>query len=164
MDSIVEINVEERQVMAKKRDYKKEYQEYHAKPQQKKNRAKRNKARKLMGLKVGDSREVDHKKPLSKGGSNSKTNLPENVRKAHSFRGGMDSVSFLAKQTEKKEIKQSERQLVRNSYRLLFLWAYLWLSKKERNTFIVWFDSKYANSWAYGMTTLYSGVMDKHSK
>ena len=59
----------------KKRDYKKEYREYHSKPEQKKNRAKRNAARKEMGLKVGDPREVDHKKPLSKGGSNTKKNL-----------------------------------------------------------------------------------------
>ena len=59
----------------KKRNYKKEYQEYHSKPEQKKNRAKRNKARREMGLKVGDPREVDHKKPLSKGGSNKKSNL-----------------------------------------------------------------------------------------
>ncbi len=57
------------------RDYKKEYQNYHAKPEQKKNRAARNKARKIMGLKVGDPREVDHKKPLSTGGSNHKRNL-----------------------------------------------------------------------------------------
>jgi len=28
-----------------------------------------------MGLKKGDKREVDHKKPLSKGGSNKKSNL-----------------------------------------------------------------------------------------
>ena len=41
----------------------------------KKNRAKRNKARREMGLKVGDPREVDHKKPLSKGGGNGKKNL-----------------------------------------------------------------------------------------
>ena len=59
----------------KKRNYKKEYADYHSKPEQKKNRAKRNAARKEMGLKVGDPREVDHKKPLSKGGSNSKKNL-----------------------------------------------------------------------------------------
>jgi 5-methylcytosine-specific restriction endonuclease McrA len=57
-----------------KRDYKKEYKEYHSKPAQKKNRAARNKARNDQGLNVGDSREVDHKKPLSKGGSNSKKN------------------------------------------------------------------------------------------
>lgn len=59
----------------KNRDYKKEYKNYHSKPEQKKNRAKRNAARKKMGLKVGDPREVDHKKPLSQGGGNSKSNL-----------------------------------------------------------------------------------------
>ena len=59
----------------RKRDYKKEYEEYHSKPKQKRNRAKRNKARKEMGLKVGDPREVDHIKPLSKGGGNSRSNL-----------------------------------------------------------------------------------------
>lgn len=57
------------------RNYKKEYREYHSKPAQIKNRSKRNQARKAMGLKVGDPREVDHKKPLSKGGSNGKKNL-----------------------------------------------------------------------------------------
>jgi hypothetical protein len=36
------------------RDYKKEYTEYHAKPEQKKRRAQRNSARK------GDGKEVDH--------------------------------------------------------------------------------------------------------
>ena len=61
--------------MPKKRDYKKEYAEYHSKPEQKKARAERNAARKKMGLKVGDPREVDHIKPLSRGGSNSKKNL-----------------------------------------------------------------------------------------
>jgi len=59
----------------KKRDYKKEYRDYHSKPAQRKARAERNKARRIMGLKVGDPREVDHKVPLSKGGSNSKRNL-----------------------------------------------------------------------------------------
>lgn len=59
----------------KKRDYKKEYRDYHSKPEQRKNRSKRNQARRKMGLEVGDKREVDHKVPLSKGGSNSKKNL-----------------------------------------------------------------------------------------
>lgn len=59
----------------KKRDYKKEYRDYHSKPAQRKARAERNKAMRIMGLKVGDPREVDHKVPLSKGGSNSKRNL-----------------------------------------------------------------------------------------
>lgn len=57
------------------RDYKKEYREYHAKPSQIKNRAARNKARRVMGLKKGDPREVDHVKALDKGGSNGRSNL-----------------------------------------------------------------------------------------
>jgi len=59
----------------RKRNYKKEYRTYHAKPVQKKRRTQRNKARKILGLKVGDPREADHKIPLSKGGSNKKSNL-----------------------------------------------------------------------------------------
>ncbi|MDE1462103.1 HNH endonuclease [Spartinivicinus poritis] len=47
------------------RDYKKEYKEYHSKPEQKKRRAMRNAARRLMikkGLaKKGDGKDVDHK-------------------------------------------------------------------------------------------------------
>lgn len=73
--------------MAKKRDYKKEYANYHSKPEQVKNRAKRNKARSTMGLKVGDKREVDHKKPLSKGGSNKKANLRAVSRKTNRKKG-----------------------------------------------------------------------------
>lgn len=63
--------------MAKKRvrNYKKEYETYHAKPEQRKNRSTRNKARRKLGIPVGDSREVDHKKPLSIGGTNTKGNL-----------------------------------------------------------------------------------------
>ena len=58
-----------------KRDYKKEYKEYHGKPAQIKARAERNAARAKLGLKVGDKRECDHKNPISKGGSNRKDNL-----------------------------------------------------------------------------------------
>ena len=47
--------------------------------EEKKKRAKRNKARRLMEkagkVKKHDGKEVDHKKPLSKGGSNSTKNL-----------------------------------------------------------------------------------------
>ena len=58
-----------------KRDYKKEYREYHGKPEQRKNRSLRNQARTKLGLKVGDPREVDHRKPLSDGGTNHGNNL-----------------------------------------------------------------------------------------
>ena len=61
------------------RDYKKEYRESHGKPEQIANRAARNKARREMEKKVGKQalkdKEVDHIKPLSKGGSNSASNL-----------------------------------------------------------------------------------------
>ena len=52
---------------------------YGARPEQKKARAQRNAARreaeKEGKVKKGDGKDVDHKKPLSKGGSNSKSNL-----------------------------------------------------------------------------------------
>ena len=67
----------------KKRDYDFEYNTYHGKPSQIKNRAARNKARKDMGLKNGDGKEVDHKKPLSKGGSKGKKNLRVTTRTAN---------------------------------------------------------------------------------
>jgi hypothetical protein len=44
-------------------------------PEQIKERAQRNAARAQMGLKVGDPREVDHKRPISQGGTNSSRNL-----------------------------------------------------------------------------------------
>ena len=61
--------------MPHKRNYKKEYRDFHGKPKQRKLNNLRKKARSKMGLKVGDSREVDHRKPLSKGGSNGRKNL-----------------------------------------------------------------------------------------
>ena len=57
------------------RNYRKEYDEYHGTREQKDNRNDRNKARRKVGLKKGDSREVDHKKPISKGGSTGRSNL-----------------------------------------------------------------------------------------
>lgn len=70
-----------------KRDYKKELQwEHKKKPNRVKDRAERNRARKEAGLKVGDSRQADHKKPLSEGGAKSQSNVrvvsaKENLRK-----------------------------------------------------------------------------------
>ena len=59
----------------KKRNYRKEYDTYHGTPAQKKNRAARNRARTKLKLKRGDKREVDHKRPMSKGGTNKRGNL-----------------------------------------------------------------------------------------
>ena len=57
------------------RDYEKEYAQYHSKPEQVENRSLRNQARRKLGLKKGDPREVDHKTPLAKGGGNGHGNL-----------------------------------------------------------------------------------------
>ena len=65
------------------RDYKKEYAEYHSKPEQRANRSNRNQARRKLGLKVGDPREADHIKPIDKGGSNAKGNLRAVSRKVN---------------------------------------------------------------------------------
>lgn len=56
-------------------DYKAKYKKYHSSKKAKKQRAARNKARRTMGLKKGDPREVDHKVPLASGGSNGRKNL-----------------------------------------------------------------------------------------
>jgi hypothetical protein len=63
----------------KKRPYKHEYEDYQGKPEQIKKRAARNAARaELMKdgkVHKGDGQDVDHIKPLSKGGASSKKNL-----------------------------------------------------------------------------------------
>lgn len=69
------------------RNYKKEYAEYHGKPTQRKNRSLRNQARRKAGLKKGDSREVDHKRPLSRGGTNGKSNLRVVSKKVNRKKG-----------------------------------------------------------------------------
>ena len=62
-----------------RRDYKREVAQYTSKPEVKKKRAEQNAARREMikkGLaKKGDGKDVDHKVPLSKGGTNSSSNL-----------------------------------------------------------------------------------------
>lgn len=58
--------------------YKRYYKKYHATAKSKKQRAMRNRARreaeKEGTVKKGDGKEIDHKKPLSKGGTNAKSN------------------------------------------------------------------------------------------
>jgi len=60
------------------RDYRKEYDNYQGSEKQKKNRAERNTARrqaeKAGTVSKGDGKDVHHKKPLSKGGSNKPAN------------------------------------------------------------------------------------------
>lgn len=75
--------------MTNKRDYKKEYAEYHGKPEQIQNRAERVKARRMMektgAVTKGDGKDVDHKKPLRSGGTTTKNNL--RVRSVKANRG-----------------------------------------------------------------------------
>jgi hypothetical protein len=79
----------------KPRPYKKEYNTYHGKPEQKKRRAKRNAARNTMKKKglvrKGDGKDVDHTTPLSKGGTNKGGNLRvKTANKNRSFKRNSD--------------------------------------------------------------------------
>lgn len=62
-----------------KRDYKREVAQYTSRPEVVAKRVKQNAARAEMikagKAKVGDGKDVDHKVPLSKGGTNDKSNL-----------------------------------------------------------------------------------------
>lgn len=73
--------------LKKKRDYKKEYRDYHAKPEQRRKNDKRKKARREAEkdgrVKKGDGKDIDHKKPLRSGGSNSKSNTRVRSRSAN---------------------------------------------------------------------------------
>jgi hypothetical protein len=74
------LNQREKQLQeAKKRNYAMEYRNYHGKPKQRKERAKRTKAREQMikkgRVKKGDGKDIDHKKALRHGGSNGINNL-----------------------------------------------------------------------------------------
>ena len=63
----------------KPRPYKKEYENYDGTEAVKKKRAERNQARRIMekagAVHKGDGKDVDHKTPLSKGGSTARGNL-----------------------------------------------------------------------------------------
>lgn len=65
--------------MAKKPDNKALYRKYHASEEAKADRAARNKNRREFEregrVSKGDGKEIDHKVPLSKGGSNDRSNL-----------------------------------------------------------------------------------------
>ena len=62
----------------KPRNYRHEYDSYHSKPEQRKNRSGRNKARSLLiktgAVKKGDGKDVDHKD------RNPTNNSPSNLR------------------------------------------------------------------------------------
>lgn len=71
------------------RDYDKEYREYHGKPEQRKNRAARNRARRLMikkgRVRKGDGMEVDHQDSNPR--NNHQSNLKIMSRRANRKKG-----------------------------------------------------------------------------
>lgn len=75
--------------MTKPRDYSHEYKIYHSKPEKIKERAQRNAARASVKKKVGAAaiagKDIDHKKPIRKGGGNGKGNLA--IASVHRNRG-----------------------------------------------------------------------------
>lgn len=92
-----------------KRDYKREYAKYHGTAEQRANRSKRTVARNQANAdgrtSKGDGTNLDHKKPLSKGGSNARSNLrvvSESTNK--SFARNKDG--SMKSQTSKRERKK----------------------------------------------------------
>lgn len=90
------------------RDYRSEYDKYHASPEQKKNRAMRNAARAKMAkagkVKKGDGKDVAHVKALDKGGSNATGLRVESKATNRSFR--RDAKGNLVSETSKRERKR----------------------------------------------------------
>lgn len=78
------------------RDYKREVALYTSKPEVIRKRVEQNKARRLMEkagkVHKGDGKDVDHKKPLSKGGKTTRSNLRVTSRSTNrSFSRNPDS-------------------------------------------------------------------------
>lgn len=77
------------------RNYKAEYEAYHGTPEQRKNRAARNAARRQLEkegvVRKGDGKDVGHAKALSHGGTNHRSNLRvESVSGNRSFARNSD--------------------------------------------------------------------------
>jgi hypothetical protein len=92
-----------------KRDYRREYDLYQGRPEQIKKRTERTTARReaeKMGMAhKGDGKDLDHKRPLSKGGSNNKSNWRMvSASENRSFSRNADG--SLKSQTSKKERKR----------------------------------------------------------
>lgn len=92
-----------------KRDYKREYEKYQGTPEQIHKRSERVTARRAaekagMAHK-GDGKDLDHKKPLSKGGSNDKSNW-RMVDKGTNRSFSRNADGSLKSQTSKRERKR----------------------------------------------------------
>lgn len=92
-----------------RRDYKRENELYNSRPEQIKNRSERTTLRREANSKgitsKGDGKDLDHKKPLSKGGSNSLSNARVTSKSENrSFARNADG--SLKSQTSKRERKK----------------------------------------------------------
>jgi hypothetical protein len=67
------------------RDYKAEYKKYHSKASARKKRSDANKARRKLGLKVGDPRHAGH---IKRGGGNGASNIRPQSAKSNMSHGG----------------------------------------------------------------------------
>lgn len=92
------------------RDYRRENELYNSKPEQRANRSKRtilrNEAIKEGIVHKGDSKDLDHKKPLSKGGSNSLSNARV-TSKSENRSFSRNSDGSLKSQRSKRERKKT---------------------------------------------------------
>lgn len=91
------------------RDYRREYDAYHSQPEQIKNRTARTTARRQANAagitSKGDGKDIDHKVPLSKGGSTSKAN--QRVVSASANRSfARNANGSIKSQTSKRESKR----------------------------------------------------------
>lgn len=104
------------------RDYKREYNNYHASPQQKKNRAARNLWNRRMRGKVPAGKEIDHKRALMNGGTNVKANIryrdissnradksPVKTAMWHAFCEELDKLAGVANLEELKRMQEKVR-------------------------------------------------------
>lgn len=96
-----------------KRDYKRENELYNSKPEQIKRRSERTVARRQANAagitSKGDGKDIDHITPLSKGGSNAKSN--QRVVSASTNRSfSRTSTGALKSQTSKREASRSRKK------------------------------------------------------
>jgi hypothetical protein len=92
-----------------KRDYKKEYAKYHGTTEQRANRSERTVARNKANAdgitKKGDGKDLDHKRPLSKGGTSARSNLRA-VSASSNRSFSRNSDGSMKSQTSKRERKR----------------------------------------------------------
>lgn len=92
------------------RDYKTEYQKYHGTVKQKKNRAERNKGRRIMTkagkASKGDGKDVGHIKAISKGGLSQMYNLQMQSKSANRSFSKTSSSKMKSERSKRESVKR----------------------------------------------------------